>query len=167
MPQPRLTRVGDLEIDQHLGVQAFSWRIQAIGQVLMGLFLAAALAGLFGSGPLSRARAGDPAGLEVEYRRFERRTQEIPLRVTMGPQPGGTATLWLDASYVAAAPFVRVIPEPERVALEEGRVLLTMRLVGDRPQVHLTIKPEAFGALRGRLGIQGGAEVSFSQFVYP
>ncbi len=167
MPQPRLSRVGDLDIDQHLEIQVFSWRLQAVGQVLMGLFLVAALAGLFGSGPLSRAHAGDPAGLEVEYGRFARRTLETTMIVTLGPRSSGNVTLWIAEPYLAAAPLIRVIPEPERVALEGGRVILTLRLLGERPRVQITVKPEDFGVLQTQIGIGEGPEVSFTQVVYP
>jgi len=167
MPQPRLNRIGDLEIDQHMGVQRFSWRLQAIGQLVMVIFLAAALAGLFGSGPLSRGRVGESGRLEVEYGRFERRTQEASLTVTLGPLSGGTVDLWIAEPFVAASPLVQVIPEPERVALASGRVVFTLRLSGDRPQVRITTKPEVFGRLHGRLGLVGGPEVSFRQLVYP
>lgn len=167
MAQPRLNRVGDLDIDQVMSVQEFSWRIQQFGQVAIALFLAAALAGLFGRGPLSHAKVGDPAHLALEYSRFERRTQEATLTVLLGPQPSGVVRLWLDERFVAAQPFERVIPEPEGVALEEGRVVFSLRVAGERPTVWITIRPEAFGALRGRLGIVGGPEVSFVQFVYP
>ncbi len=167
MPLPRLTRVGDLEIDQRLEVQAFSWRIQQIGWVAIALFLAAALAGLFGRGPFSRARVGDPAVLEVDYGRFERRTQEATLIVRIGPQPSGRVRLWIDEAYVSEQPIHRVLPEPERVEAADGRLLLTLRVSGERPQIRITTMPEVFGAMQGRLGILGGGEVSFRQFVYP
>jgi hypothetical protein len=167
MPLPRLTRVGDLDIDQHLEVQAFSWRIQRIGWVAIALFLAAALAGLFGRGPFSRARVGEPAVLEVDYGRFERRTQEATLIVRLGPQPSGRVRLWIDAAYVAEQPIHRVLPEPERVEAADDRLLLTLRVSGERPEIRITTMPEVFGPLRGRLGLSGGPEVAFLQFVYP
>lgn len=75
MSRPRLSRVGALEIDQHLDVQRASWRLQVIAWWAIAILIGLALAGIFSSGPLSRARIGDPAALEVEYARFERRTK--------------------------------------------------------------------------------------------
>ncbi|MNR78862.1 hypothetical protein D3C72_95620 [compost metagenome] len=167
MSSPRLNRVGDLEIDQHLGVQRFSWRIQRIGMVAIVLFLGAALSGLLGHGPLTRARAGSPDRLEVEYGRFERRTQETTMFVRLGPQPGGTVRLWMDADYVVAQPIQRVIPEPEGVELLDERLVMTLRVAGERPEILITTRPEAFGAMQARLGLLDGPEVVFDQFVYP
>ncbi len=42
---------------EDLTYQVRSWRIERAGQVLMGLFILAALLGLLGGGPLSRASA--------------------------------------------------------------------------------------------------------------
>lgn len=167
MPTPRLNRVGDLEIDQHLGIQAFSWRLQQFGQVAIVLFLGAALSGLLGHGPLTRARAGDPATLEVEYGRFERRTQETTMFVRLGPQPGGTVRLWIDASYVVAQPIQRVIPEPEGVEVLDDRLVMTLKVSGERPEILITTRPEAFGPIQAQMGLSGGPVVTFGQFVYP
>jgi hypothetical protein len=167
MTRARLKRIGDLEIDQHLSIQAFSWRLQQIGQVLMVLFIGAALLGYFGSGPKSRTTVGDPSRLSVEYDRFERRTQESALIVRLGPQPTGRASLWFDERYVAAQPFLGVLPEPEGVEILEGRLVVTLRVSGARSTIRIVTKPEAIGSLRGRMGILGGPEVAFTQFVYP
>lgn len=167
MPTPRLSRVGDLEIDQHLGIQEFSWGLQRIGHVAIGLFLLAALLGFLGPAPLTRVRVGDPTSLEVEYGRFERRTQETTMRVRLGPQPSGTAKLWVDSAYVVAQPFERVIPEPESVEVLDERLVMTFKVAGPRPQILITVRPQAFGPMRGRMGLLGGPEVSFDQLVYP
>ena len=64
-------RVGDLEISQDLTFQRRSWIVQRVGWVMLALLILAALGGLFGPGPLSRARAGPHDGpLWVEYQRF-------------------------------------------------------------------------------------------------
>ena len=167
MPSPRLKRIGDLEIDQHLGIQAFSWRIQRMGEVAIAIFLGAALSGLLGHGPLTRARVGDPERLEVEYGRFERRTQETTMFVRLGPQPGGTVRLWIDAAYVVAQPIQRAIPEPEGVEILDERLVMTLKVTGGRPEILITTRPEAFGAMQAHLGLLDGPELSFGQFVYP
>lgn len=167
MPQPPLSRVGDLDIDEQFDVQEASWRLQRIGWVAMGLLLLAGLAGVFGHGPLSQVRLGDPAGLELVFGRFERRTKESVLRVRLGPPADGRVRLWIDASYLSGQPLVRVQPEPEGMELVDGRLLLDLRVAGDRPEVRIDTRPEVFGPVRGRLGIVDGPELSFRQFVYP
>ncbi len=167
MPRARLKRVGNLDIDQHLRIQAFSWILQRVGQVLMVLFVGAALLGYLGRGPLSRATAGDPAYLAVEYNRFERRTQESVLIVHLGPQPSGRVRLWFDERYVSALPIMAVLPDPEDVEVREGRLVATLRVSGASSTIRIVTKPEAIGSVQGRLGILEGPEVRFSQFIYP
>jgi hypothetical protein len=167
MPQQPLARVGDLEIEQQLEVQEASWRLQRIGWVGMVLLLVVALAGGFGRGPWSRARVGAPGGLEVDYGRFERRTQEARLVVRLGPQPAGLVRLWIDGDYLARQPLQNMLPQPERMALSSGRLILDLRVSGDRPEIRIDTRPERFGRQRGRLGLLDGPEVAFEQFVYP
>jgi hypothetical protein len=167
MTRARLKRIGDLDIDQHLSVQDFSWRVQQIGQVLMVIFLGAALLGYLGSGPMSRMTVGDPSQLALEYNRFEHRTRESTLIVRLGPQPAGRVRLWFDERYVSAQPFLDVLPEPEGVEVLEGRLVLTLRVSGAQSAIRIATRPEAIGSLRGRMGILGGPEVAFTQFVYP
>ena len=167
MARARLKRIGDLDIDQHLTVQAFSWILQQVGQVFMVLFVGAALLGYLGRGPMSRAIAGDPSTLAVEYHRFERRTQESVLIVRVGPQPSGRVRLWFDERYVSALPIMGLLPEPEGVEVRGGRLVATLRVSGAQSTIRIVTKPEAIGAVQGRMGIMDGPEVRFSQFIYP
>ena len=67
------TRVGDLELDQDLGFQRREWSLQRIGWWALTGFVVVASLGLFGGGPLSRGRVGDPgAAVWIEYERFVR-----------------------------------------------------------------------------------------------
>lgn len=52
-----IRRVGELEIEEDLDFQRRMWRLQQIGWALLVLVVVAALLGLFGKGPLSRAVA--------------------------------------------------------------------------------------------------------------
>lgn len=167
MAQPPLSRVGDLDIDQQLDVQEMSWRLQRIGWVAMILVVLGGLAGVFGHGPVSRARLGDPSLLELEYSRFERRTKEAVLRIRLPTSTAGHVRLWIDAAYLAGQPLVRVQPEPERTELADGRLILDLWLSGERPVVRIDTKPEIFGPVRGRLGLVDGPELAFGQFIYP
>lgn len=48
-------RVGDLEIEEDLDHQRRCWKLERASWAVMALVLLAAMAGLFGSGPLSWA----------------------------------------------------------------------------------------------------------------
>ncbi len=61
------------ELEQDLRFQRVAWRVERVSWLIMALIVVAALAGVFGGGPLGHARAGaagDP--LRIEYDRFAR-----------------------------------------------------------------------------------------------
>jgi hypothetical protein len=67
---PGVTRIGDLEIQQDLNYQRREWRIQRLGWVVMRLVILAALLGLLGNGPLSKASVTATDGsLRLDYHR--------------------------------------------------------------------------------------------------
>jgi hypothetical protein len=63
-----------MEIETDLEFQRRVWRVPRVGWLIIGAAVVAALLGLFGTGPLSRAST-DGGGLTVEYDRFARREQ--------------------------------------------------------------------------------------------
>ena len=108
-------RVEDLEINQDLAVQGKTWTYQRIGWAGMALTILAALAGLFGSGPVSRSMVTDEQQLvRLEYDRFGRYEAEsvlqlfVPSEVTMN----GYVTLWIDRIYWAHHAIEQIAPEP-------------------------------------------------------
>ncbi|HKR79410.1 MAG TPA: hypothetical protein VJR69_06875 [Nitrospira sp.] len=74
----RRTGTNGIQIDEDLRFQARIWRIERIGWWGIAAILAAAIAGLFGRGPISRTTAplADPAhpggGMLLDYERFGR-----------------------------------------------------------------------------------------------
>jgi hypothetical protein len=96
-------RHGDLEIQEDLPFQRREWLAERMAWAVMGLLIAAAILGLFGTGPLSRMTAGDWAGpLWLEYERFARLLAPAVLRVHLGPAAARdrTVSLWIDRRYM-------------------------------------------------------------------
>ena len=107
------TPSGPRELDRHLPFQRREWRAQQIGWIALGLFLAAALAGLFGGGPLSSARASDPGGgLTVDYQRFVRAGAAHRLLFEIATSGAGPVELRLSRAYVDAVRVEHVLPPP-------------------------------------------------------
>lgn len=170
MPKPE--RVGDLEISQDLAHERREWAIERVGWVVMALLLLAALAGLTGPGPLSRATAADnSSALRVEYNRFERYQSPVMLRVHLGPgaAPDGKARLWLSRDYVENVELRHIDPEPESVEAASDRLVYTFNLPDPAQPTAVTyhLEPNEYGRRPVRIGLAGGPELQFSQFFYP
>jgi hypothetical protein len=164
-------RAGDLEINQDLRFQRRMWALQRIGWAVMALVVLVGLVGLFGTGPLSSATAGEEeAPLFVEeYERFARFMLPTTLRVRLDPMGQGEARLWLDREYLENFRPQTVTPEPDGVeARPDGFTYVFKVKDPDRPTVvTFDLQPETIGPHEGRLGLEGGERVEFQQFVYP
>lgn len=165
-------RVGDLELEEDLRFQKRQWKVQRIAWVVWLLVLVAAVAGLFGSGPLSNGTAGEEGGpLWAEYQRFERHQGPSDLKVFLGPgaASGGEGRVWLGRDYLESVELESVTPPPLRV--EAGADRYTYVFPVTDPQqgtaVVFRFRPEALGRHEGRIGLPGGAELKFGRFVYP
>jgi hypothetical protein len=108
------TPSGPPELDRHLAFQRREWRAQQIGWIALVVFLAAALAGLFGSGPLSSARASDSGGgLAVDYQRFVRAGAAQRLQFEIETPGAGPVELRLSRRYLDAVRVEHVLPQPD------------------------------------------------------
>jgi hypothetical protein len=165
-------RIGDLELDEDLRFQKRQWKVQRVAWVVWLVVLAAAVAGLFGSGPLSNGTAGEEGGpLWAEYHRFERYQGPSDLKVFFGPgaASGGEGRVWLARDYLESIELEAVTPTPLRV--EAGADRHTYVFPVSDPQqgtsVVFRFRPEALGRHEARIGLPGGQELKFGRFVYP
>ena len=167
-----MQRIGDLELSQDLDFQRRSWRVQRIGQGLMLLVVLAALLGLLGGGPLSRATAGAAnAPLQVDYGRFVRHggPTQMDIRLQPGAAHGGSARVWLDRAYVDGIEIERIEPEPTCVEAGHDRIsyVFTMNPPDQPATVTFSIMPDQMGLRTVRVGLDGGNTLTFRQMVYP
>jgi hypothetical protein len=166
------TRIGDLQIHQDLPHERLEWKIERVGWVLMALVLLTALAGLLGPGPLSRATAGQTGSpLCVHYNRLARHQAPELLRVQIGPGMArdGTVRVWLSREYVQNIKLDNIVPEPESVEAGPERFTYAFNLSEAEQPTTLMFhfEPNAFGRAPAVLGVDGGPEVAFTQFIYP
>jgi hypothetical protein len=168
MAEIRETR--DLDQPSLLGFARRSWVFQRVGWALLTAFLAAAILGVVGPGPLSRATAEAPGGgLSADLERFVHADTRTRIDVRFGPTREGRAFLWLDRSYAERIQIEGVMPTPASVASSGGRLIYAFDIVEplDSLLVSFHVKIESAGALEGRLGLQGGPSLVFKQFVWP
>jgi len=156
--------VDGVEIDDDVKFQRRVWTAQRVGWVIVGSVIAASLAGLFGTGPVSRASA-ELAGLRLEYERFGRLQQPTKLRFFIsGAQPEIQIALGRD--YLDSVRVEAITPAPLRTEAD-GRWLV-YRFAGAAPMsVTFNLNPEDFGGLSGMLRTPSGETITFRQFIYP
>jgi hypothetical protein len=162
-------KAGRLEIDEDLTFQRREWHVQRIGWFLLCAFVLAALLGVFGSGPLSHARAGEPGSpLWVEYERFVR--QGTGDRVTIHVPAGEsreTLEIRVSRDYVDTLRIERITPEPDAMGVNGTDVVL--RFLGDAAnssRVVLDVEPLTIGPKAATIGTQGAPSVTLTQLVY-
>lgn len=163
----------ELEISEDLNFQRASWKVQRVGWVVMILLAFAALAGLFGGGPLSHAVAGNlSSGIALEYERFTRLNapQTIAFEIApAGMESDSVARVWIDRAWIDSNQINEISPQPASSELDADRIVYTFK-VSPSPaplRVRFNLENRAVGRVRGRAGLVNGAVLSFSQFAYP
>ena len=161
-----------LESDENLAFQHRSWRWEAIGRWLVALLVIGALAGLLGSGPLSRSEVSSADGtLRVEYPRIARTDATYRISIYAGPRSiaNGEIRLWIDAELLKVVQVEAVTPEPESVELGRGRILYRFRAsaAGELAPIMLHVKTDGVGRHAGEIGIGDGEPVKLAFWIYP
>lgn len=147
------------------------WRVQRAGWVVMALVVAAALAGVFGTGPLSwsSASAGD-GSLTVEYSRFVRNGGPLALhlRVASSAAADGEVRVVLGQELLDSLEVSQIVPQPRSQASTGDGVVLTFALEGDGPlQATVSATGDAMGRRDAAVGLDGEPPLEFWQVFYP
>jgi hypothetical protein len=163
--------VGSLQIDQDLSLAKREWQLERIGWALMGVLVVAALAGLIGEGPASKAVSGSrEAGVVVEYDRFVHYGAPTTLELELAPLASGeVAELRIGTDYLAAVEIHRITPEPVTTAAGAEAHTFTFKAAeSGRPmRVQIHLEPRKYGPSEGDLVAGAGKRVAVRQFVYP
>ena len=142
------------------------WRIQRIGWVLVALFLALAVVGLFGNGPLSRAHANNAAG-SLDYERFTRFGLSTDLVVTPGASAHGVTRVEISSDYLEAFRVEHVTPEPVAVRLAGPNIVYEFASGAPGASISFHINPQRLWRRSATITIDGGAPLDISQLTYP
>jgi hypothetical protein len=163
----KLKEVGDIQVEEDLGFLQSEWRWQRVGWIVMALILAAALAGAFGRGPISKTRAGNRE-LAVAYERIIRHGDSEQIEFVAGAASDTVVELAILRRYLAKFEVQAISPEPE--SQRDAGDFIIYEFVA-RPADSLVIKldlhPTGYGVARAMVQATGRSAVRFSQFILP
>ena len=140
------------------------WRIQRIGWIVLTIFLALAVAGLFGGGPLSHARVGGAAG-SIEYEHFARSGSSTDLVVTPA-SAGSVHRIEIPSGYLEAFRIESITPEPTAVRMAGQRLIYEFAAGAPGSSISFHIHPQRLWRQRAVVRIDG-APLEIRQLTYP
>ncbi|HEX2116197.1 MAG TPA: hypothetical protein VHM01_17470 [Alphaproteobacteria bacterium] len=162
----------DIQTEADLGLQRRTWRVQRVGWAIFAILVLAALAGAFGSGPLSRAEAGSEAsGLRIEYERFARlhAATNLVIRADRRLARNDELAVILSGAALQSLELPSTMPPADGTGLAPDSVVLRFRT--DRQPGELTVvlhaKPRRMGLLTAQVGLRDGPAHTIRQWVYP
>jgi hypothetical protein len=150
----RSARLAGLDIAEDDAFEQRFSRVQRAGAWAMASLVLAALAGVFGHGPVGRATLA-AGGAEVRYERIARVTAPTTLVVRAPAGDGGTLTVALDGNYLERAGLQRVVPEPERIVAGREATSFVFAARGGPLVATFHLKPGAVGWPATRIAIDG------------
>lgn len=160
----------ELELEEHMGHHEAAWRIKRVAWTCMCAVIIAALAGLLGPGPASKARAGEEGSqLSVEYYRFARYQAQTELKIHYKAPGAEQVELWLDRRFVERMHLEGWEPSMEKSVISDDRVHFIFLQKTNAPsgEVVLRFEPNAFWKNEGKLGLSGGPSVEIKQLYFP
>jgi hypothetical protein len=156
------------------------WRhLELVSHAGMAVVVAAALAGVFGQGPLShRTHQSEDGRLAVDFEPIARygTSTQITLHLfsdmrgsgIQGAAAPNTAHVVLDSALIEPMGLQQVIPLPASSGAVAGGIEFVFNVPGGktRAEVRFVIKPNTVGPVRLDVS-QGNTQLSWTQFVLP
>ena len=166
-------RVCGLEVSEDPQFQEKSWKVQRVGWVAMLAVIAAALLGVFGSGPVSSATArAEGSAMTASYERFIRAGGEHEVELTLdrdGATADSLARVWVSSDWLDGNRVVGVSPAPSSETVMPDRVLFSFHVAraAEPVRIRLTLEARKAGVRTFLGGIEGQRPLSFRQVAYP
>jgi hypothetical protein len=160
----------ELAVGSDLDFQRRWWKFERGVWIFFTLLIVLDILGVFGRGPLAKARMRAADGsAEVTYERVERHATPSYLTVHFGPTAtqDGRVRLWVSEDLVKALGNQRVSPQPESSTLERGGILYTFRAGAMPLAAQFALQPTSVGPAAISLQVPGRERLSANIFVMP
>ena len=169
--EEKVSKVNDeLAVGFDLEFQEKWWRFERILWLFFAFVVLAALAGAFGRGYLSKAKAEAPdKSFTVEYERIARYSTPSVLTVQFPAAAirDGQVQLWLSDAMVKSMGAQRVIPRPITASLTKGGVLIAFPATSAPASVQFALEPTKPGLHHLAMSTPGGQQLQLKIAVLP
>ena len=145
------------------------WKVEHWGWTVFGLILLAALLGVFGEGPVGRAKAQN-SQLLVEYDRFARYQARAHLKIHLrSPVANSMPALSIARDFLDRVEVQHITPQPQRVRMTKDALIYIFDAArtNENAMITLQYKPARYGKTPVTLALVDGAQLQFTQFFYP
>ena len=162
-------RPGSSPFDEDLPFQRWQWRVERVSWLVMVAVIATAVAGLLGGGgPLARAGTTGVDGSRVHYARFARQLASTNLDIDIVSSSERQVRIRISDEYLNAMNVRMITPEPASSTLGDRQHIFAFeRSMPAGATIRFELEPKAIGTQRGWVAVDGGAPISFAQFIYP
>lgn len=152
-----------LELEDDIGLHKKGWLIQAIGWSIFFIILLLAVAGLFGTGPLSYTTISQNSD-QIEYERFLRFESESEMVIRLNGL-SDTVHIKVPTAYDDYIDIVRITPLPFKNEIIAGNTVYSF-LARKNATVHVTIMAKKSGYFKGEI-IADDSKFQLVHLIYP
>lgn len=142
-------------------------RLQTIGIVLLGLFVAAGAVGVFGDGPLSHVTRRE-GGVQLKYERFARMTYRTAIGVAVDTTAadGQPVRIRISRDFLQNVGLLEVRPPAAQRGLTEDLTIFEVPASAGKAHLELHYEPENPGRLDAAIQADGSPPARLTQLVY-
>ena len=146
-------------------------RAEQVGRIVMIVFVAAGLAGLFGRGPYShRTEKTAESGLAVDFEPVARSqtSTQVTLHIA-NPTEAPAREVFVGSNIVEPMGLERIIPAPIAIKSVDGgmKVLLPIQPGTKDAEIRFVLQPVSLGANELIAKLDGQPPLRWTQFVVP
>lgn len=156
-------------VEEDIALQRRIWRFERIGWYALVAIVLLTLCGLFSRGLLSSVTVvSKQKDLTVEYERFHRNGGVNAMVIHSHGQPNVPHALVLGKAMMEGFSIDSMQPQPDSSAgMAQGLKLIVAGDENGDSTLYLTWRSDGVGLFESSITLDGGSQVTFTQFIYP
>ena len=161
---------GEVAVGEDIRFQRRWWMFERAIWAFFILLIGCDLAGAFGQGWLSKAKATVPdKSLSIDYERIARSGTPSTMVLHFGPSAihDGQTRVFLSDSVVKDLGAIRIAPQPAASTIGEGGIAYTFLATTSPAQVEVQLQPAHPGRTSFRVAMPGQPAIVRQVFVMP